>query len=650
MLGAPGPSATWKSLPMLDAMRRGAVNWLAKILLGLLIVAFAIWGVADVFRGYGRGTLARIGKTEISVEEYRQAYNEEVAAISRRMGRSLTTEQAKLLGLEHRALSRLIGAAAVDAHAHELRLSLSDKGIADIIREDSAFRDATGAFSNQVFHNYLRQNGMPEGRYVETRRKEEVREQLTDTLLGTVAVPQLLIDLLHRFGQETRVIEFFTPDYDKVIKIAEPDESKLKEYYDQNKRQFMTPELRKVNVLLLTRGDAKARLAPSEEDVKAAYDRDKEKFNVPEKRRIQQLSFADRAAADKAYAELAKAKNFKEAVATLGFKDSDIELGLLARTDLIDAKIAEAAFGLKKNELSKPVEGQFAIVLLRVGEIVPGKQRTFEDVKGEIRDRLADERVNKELHDLHEKIEDERSSGKSLREIADGLKLPFRDIAEIDRNANTGAGKPALEIAEAAKIAQAAFSGTAGIEAEATDLGDGGYAWVDVLAVTAEKQKPFEEVKDQAKTATIEQERRKEIAVFASKLVERLAAGETMEALAKETGAKVEKSDPVIRTAPPPALPQNALQQAFALPKGGATSALTADGKARIILRVADVIAAPPPTQEQTDRLKGELARQLQTDLFAEYIGGLQTRYGLSVNDAALKQALGPEREQPELE
>jgi peptidyl-prolyl cis-trans isomerase D len=55
---------------MLDAMRRGAVNWLAKILLGLLIIAFGIWGVADVFRGFGRGTLARIGNTEISGGEF----------------------------------------------------------------------------------------------------------------------------------------------------------------------------------------------------------------------------------------------------------------------------------------------------------------------------------------------------------------------------------------------------------------------------------------------------------------------------------------------------------------------------------------------------------------------------------------------------
>ena len=636
---------------MLDAMRRGALNWLSKILLALLVVAFAVWGVADVFRGYGRGTLARIGNTEISVDEYRQAYQDELGSIQRRMGgRRLTSEQAKLLGIEQRTLSRLVGAAAIDTHARQLHLSLSEQGIADIVRQDPAFQGADGAFSQRIFQGYLRQNGMSEGRYVATRRKEEVREQLTDTLLAGLSPPQVLIDLLHRYQAETRVIEFLTPDYGKLIKAPEPDDAKLREYYEQNKRQFVAPELRKINVLLLTRDDVKSRLAIGEDEIKAAYDQDKEKFNIPEKRRVQQLSFPDKAAAEKAYAELAKAKDFKDAVAKLGFKESDTDLGLLARKDMIDPKIADAAFGLKKDELSKPVEGQFAIALVRVGEIAPGKQRTYEEVKGEIKDRMAEERVNREMQTLHDNAENERSAGKTLQEIGDSLKLTFREIDQIDRSGKTADGKPALEHAEAARIAQAAFSGSAGIEADATELGDGGYAWIDVLAVTPEKQKPFEAVQAEVKADAIEQERRKEIAAFAAKLVERLTNGESFEALAKEIGAKLEKTNAVTRNTSPQGLPQNAVQLAFALPKGGATSALTADGKARIVLRVADVVPAPAPTPEQVNQLKAELARQMQNDVLAEYIGGLQTRYGLTVNEAALKQALGTEREQSETE
>ena len=635
---------------MLDALRRGAVNWLAKILLGLLVIAFAIWGVADVFRGYGTGTVARVGSIEISTDEYRQAYQNELDSISRRFGRRLTAEQAKLLGIEQRALSRLMGAAAIDNHTRELHLSLSEQGIADIIRDDPAFHGPNGQFSRTAFQAYLRQNGYSEGRYLYDRRKEEVRDQLTDTLLGGLAPPQLVLDLLHRYREETRVIAHFTPDYDKLVKVAEPDETKLREHFEQNKRQYVTPELRKINVLLLTRDAVKARTAVADDEVKAAYEAEKEKYNIPEKRRILQLPFKDKVAAEKAYAELAKAKNFKDAVAKLGFKESDIDLGLIARKDMIDAKTAEAAFALKKDELSKPVEGQFALVLLRVGEIVPGKQKTFEEVGSEIKDRLAEERAAQEIQTLHEKVENERSAGKPLKEVGEQFKLLFREVAEIDRTGKGPDGKAVNDLPQAAKVAQAAFAGAQGLEAEATELDDGGYAWIDVLGVTPEKQKPFEDVTAEVKTAFIEAERRKEVAALAAKYTERLTAGEALETLAKEAGSKVEKTNPVTRSTSPQGLTQNAVQQAFTLPKGAATSAVTADNKGRTILRVVDIIPAPAPTAEQTERLKTELTRQMQTDILAEYVGGLQARYGVSINEAALKQTLGTQREAPDSE
>jgi peptidyl-prolyl cis-trans isomerase D len=403
----------------------------------------------------------------------------------------------------------------------------------------------------------------------------------------------------------------------------------------------MTPELRKIRVLLLTREEVKARTNIDEEEIKAAYEKDRERFNVPERRTITQLSFPDKAAAEKAYAELSGAKDFKEAAGRLGFKESDIELGSLARKDMIDPRIAEVAFALKPGELSKPVDGQFAVVLLRVGEIVAGKQRTYEDVKGEIKERLADERASRELHALHEKVENERSAGKTLSEIGTDLKLPFREIAAIDRSANGPDGKPAFEHAEAARIAQAAFAGAVGVEPESVDLSDGGYVWVDVIAVTPEKQKPYDAVAAEVKAGVIEQERRKEIAAVAARLVERLNAGESFDALAKEMSAKADKTAPITRNTTPEGLPRNAVQLAFTLPKGGATSALTADGKARVILRVAEIVPAAAPTAEQASSLRTELARQMQNDVLAEYLAGLQARYGTSINEAAFKQALG---------
>ena len=629
---------------MLDSLRRGALNWFAKGLLGLLVIAFAVWGIGDVIRNVGRGTLATIGGSQITVDEYRQAYQDEMASLTRRFGRRLTNEQAKLLGVEQRALARLISAAAIDHHARDLKLALSDQGMAEIIRNDPGFQGPDGKFSKELFQSFLRQIGLSEGRYLHTRRQEELRDQLTESLLSGLAPPQAMIDALYRYREERRVIDFFTPDFDKLIKLSEPDDAKLRAYYDENKARFTAPERRKINVLLLTREVAKQRVSISEDELKAAYDSDKQKFNIPEMRRITQLTFPDKAAAEAAYAELSKATNFAEAASKLGFKESDIELGLLAKRDMIDSRIADAAFALKQDELSQPVEGQFATVLLRVSEVVPGKQRSFEEVKGEIGDRLAEERANLELQNLHESIENDRYAGKSLKEIGEKLKLPFLEIADIDRSGKTADGKPALEQADAGKIAQAAFSGNAGIEAEALELPDGGNAWVDVLQVMPEKQKTFEEVAADVKTQFMEQQRRTEVSTIAAKFVDRLNQGEAFETVAGEAGAKAEKTNPVTRTTSPPGLTSNAVQQAFTLPKGRAASAPTTDGKGRTILRVAEVSPAPDPTPEQVAALRSELNRQLQSDILAEYIAGLQARYGLSVNQEALRQALGGER------
>lgn len=626
---------------MLDAMRRGAVNWFAKGLLVLLVIAFAVWGVGDVVRNAGRGTLATIGTTTITADEFRQAYQEEMTSYSRRIGRRLTPEQAKMLGVEQRALSRLIGSAAIETHARNLGLSISDKGVAELISQEPAFQGPDGKFNQRNFEGYLRQVGMNEQRFVFERRKEEIRDQITDSLLGGVTVPMAMIELQHAYREETRVIEMITPDFAKLVKLPEPDEAKLKTHYEQNKGQFMTPELRKINLLSLSRDVIKARITVSDADVQAFYDADKGKYNVPERRKIQQIPFADKAAAEKAYAELSKAKDFKEAATKLGFKESDYELGVLSKRDMIDTKVADAAFALKANELSKPVEGQFSIVLVRVTEITPGKQRPLAEVKAEIVDALKTERAGEEIRTLHDKVEDAKGAGKLLKEIGTELNIPFAEGIETDRAAKKPDGTAAIEGAEGQRIAQAVFAASQGIETDAVELSDGGYAWFDLTAVTLAKQKPFEDVKAEVITRVKDEERRREISTIAAKFAERLNAGESMETIAKEAGAKIEKSTAFNRATSPHGVPQAAVQQAFATAKGRATSALNTEGNARVVLKVVEVTPAPPATPEQVERLKSDLARQMQSDALAQYVSGLQTKLGLKINEAAVRQALG---------
>jgi peptidyl-prolyl cis-trans isomerase D len=338
---------------MLDTLRRGAGNWLAKGLLFLLVIAFAAWGIADVFRGYGAGSIAKVGGTEIGIEQFRTAYQNEMNQIQAQVGRRLTPEQARMFQVENRTLSRLIGTAALDTQAKSLGLGLSEKAVADAIRNDPTFFGIDGKFSKPAFDQVTRQLGLSEAGYIALRRREDVREQVTDGVLSGVVVPSLLVEQMHKYNEETRVIEHTTIDVDKTIKVPEPSDAQLLAHYEANKRIFMTPAYRRIALLMATRDLVKPKITVSDDDAKAGYESEKDKYNTPERRRILQVAFPDKAAADKAYADLSKAANFVEAAQKLGFKETDIDLGTLTRKDLIDPRIADAAFALKKGEVSK---------------------------------------------------------------------------------------------------------------------------------------------------------------------------------------------------------------------------------------------------------------------------------------------------------
>ena len=636
---------------MLDAMRRHVANILVKILLGLLVIAFAFWGIGD-YDIFGRrsqsNTVATVGEKKISIDEFKRVYQEEMETITRRLGRAATPEEAQVLGVVPRTLLRLTGVTALDLHASNLGITATNEIVGQFIKADNpSVIGLDGKTDMAKYAQVIRQSGYNSIQaYEEARRRDLMRQQLVETLGAWTQPQQFAIDALHRYRNEARVIEHLTPDFSKLA-VSEPSADRLKEHFEQNKGQYVALEERKANLLLVPREAALSRVSITDDEVKAAYDRAKASYDVPEKRRVAQLTFPDKAAAEKAYAELSKAKDFNEAAAKAGFPAADIDLGLLTKPEMIDPKIADAAFSLKKGELSKPVEGQFSVVLLRIGEIEGGKQRSFDEVKAEIRDNIAAERVGQQLQALHEQIEAARAKGTPLKEIAETLKVPFQEIGAVNRTGKTDDGRAVIAHADGGRIVEAIFGATPGVETDIVELSDGGYAWFDLLGVTPQRPRAFDEVTAQVRTSLVEEERRKEIASRVAKEIDGLKPGEGLERIAKALGGKIERSKPVKRMpeALPPGITTPLLQQAFTMAKDGVASMPTADSKSRTIFRVADVTAAQSPTPEEEAALKADVARQLRIDLIDQYVAGLRTRYGYTVDEKKLGEALSPQAE-----
>lgn len=627
---------------MLDAMRRGAQSWVAKILFAILIVSFGVfWNVSDVFRGYGRGAVATVGETEISVTDFQRAFQNLIRGVSLQDGGRLTTEQALMLRLDRQAIEQLVAQAAVKTHADQLGLSLSDETLAEGVRNDPNFHGPDGKFSRLGFDGLLRQLNLTEAGFLAIRREDELRGQISDALTSAVVVPKPMVEDLHAWREETRTLELVQVDAAKVS-VAEPDEAKLKETYEAQKSSFMTPEYRKVAVLVLSADALKSEVSLTDDELKTYYDEHKATYDKPERRRLQQIAFKDRAAAEAARRDIAEGKkNFLDVAKEQGATEQDVNLGMVSKEQLIDPKVAEAAFSLERDKLSEPVEGRFATVLVRAIEIQEGKESTFDEVKDQVRDKLAAERAQGLIQEHYDLVEEGRNAGKTLKEIGAEQKLAFFDVEAVDRDNKTPDGKTAIDIPDAGVVLKEIFATGVGLQPDAVELPGPAYAWFDVLSVTERKEKPFDAVKDEVKEVYTEKERARLLNELAQKLVDRLKAGEAFAKIAEEAGGEPDTLEQIKRNTSPPGLTTDGVRLAFGLPKGGAGYAETSDRSSRVVFQVKEIVTAEPPSKERAAKLEEELASQIANDDLIAYVEALKQGLKVRINEAELARATG---------
>src|SRR5271163_512382 len=171
---------------MLRGMRKASSNWLGKIIMtvamGALIVSFGVWGIADIFRGFGQSTLAKVGRTEISTEQFRQIFTDRLQQIGRQFGRSLTMEQARALGFDRQVLQQTIAEAALDEEARRLGLGQSNEETLQMIFSDPNFKGVNGAFDPTRFQSTMRQFGFSEQRYIAEQRRVSLRRQIAGSI------------------------------------------------------------------------------------------------------------------------------------------------------------------------------------------------------------------------------------------------------------------------------------------------------------------------------------------------------------------------------------------------------------------------------------------------------------------------------------
>ena len=635
---------------MLRGIHKASSTWLGKgvlaVIMGFLVISFAIWGIGDIFRGFGQNSAITVAGTEISLEQFREYYTDQLRQLSRRAGRAITPDQVRALGLDRQIIGRLVAETTLDHQAKAMGLGISNAEIAERITTDPSFRGPSGQFDRARFEELIREAGYSEGRFVETQRKVILRRQIAQSFAGELHIPLAAMTAINQFRNEKRSIEYLALGAAQAGDIPAPTSAELDAYYQEHKVLFRAPEYRKVTLLALSPAALAKPDAVSDADGKNYYEQHKSAFGKPEKREIKQIVFPNAEAAKAAREQIDKGESFADLAKQRGLKASDTDLGMVTKSAIIDAAIADAAFALKPGEVSQPIKGAFGTVLVTAGKIEPGAQKSYEEVAPQIKKQIAESRAKTQIDDLRDKIEDERAAGSTLAEAGAKLGLKARVIDAVDRSGRGPDGKPIPELPQQPNLVASAFASDVGVDNDALQLPDGGVLYYNVTGITPSRERTLDEVKDKVEQQWRDDEIAKRLKAKTDEMVGKLKSGGTLAQLATDAGLQVQKQADLQRGKPAGFLPAKLVEAVFSTPKDVPA---VSDGKQateRYVFRVTDVVDPKlDAASAEGKAIATSLANSYSDDITGGYIARLESEFGVDINTSLVNQVIGGARQ-----
>ena len=322
-----------------------------------------------------------------------------------------------------------------------------------------------------------------------------------------------------------------------------------------------------------------------------------------------------------------------------GCNPSDYDLGLVAKSAIIDPAIADAAFALPSGEISQPVQGRFGVALVKIGKIEPAVVPSYDSVAATIKKEIATASARAKVNELQGKMEDERGGGASVVEAAQKLGLTAVTIDAVDRSGRVPSGQLVANVPRGLDMVSQAFNSDVGVDNDPIQF-NGGYVWYDVLGVTPSRERPLDEVRDQVEAKWREDQIANRLRTKAAEMVKKIEQGGNLADEAAAINSKVESAKNFKREASVAGAPSSAITAAFRVPKDGVGQ--SGSGSEWTVFKVTDVTVPPADmASDEVKKLQDTLQRGLADEQVAQYVTKIESVIGTSINQAAFAQVTG---------
>ena len=406
---------------MLDIVRNLVSSIFGKILLGLMVLSFALWGVGDILSSGNSKLAAKVGNQKISLEEFYNKFGRKVQELNISTGGNLSIQEAHEQNIDKFIINDLVYEKMVLEYANANEIYITDNILKETIKTLPQFIGTNGKFSEQLYRNSIKRNFSSEEEFLNELTFIYVNSLLFENFKSGDMTNQSIIDLLYEYEGEERNIEYFIFNNRNIT--VETSEDDIKEFYNENKLKYLTEEKRIIEYITFNLNDYKKLTSIPNEKILKYYDENKDLFFQEEKRSIELARFETENEAKNFY-EIWVADNSKKVEKYAGKNNITIsEIDNLTR-DSFETNVTNEIFRLEQNSISTPIKiNDAGFYVVKLTDISPEIQQSFEDVKQEILEEMS----YNDAYDLYDQAlnyaDELLLSGYDLYDVAENLDL-----------------------------------------------------------------------------------------------------------------------------------------------------------------------------------------------------------------------------------
>ncbi len=607
------------------------------ILVGLLVLAFAVWGVNDIFVPGVRNAVVSVGDASVSTRDFNRDLQSRLREIAVQRGEGLTNEEAYQQGVHRDLLSQYQVRLAVEKDAQDLGVGVNRADAKAYIEAIPAFKsDITQEFDRDKLESALARsrNGYTIKKFEEDVLRDLRRIQTVEAIVGGIQAPAGFAKRQFDFLSEQRKATVLTLNKDAVPTPDAPSDEDLQNYLDANAVRYTAPEYRKVTMIRLEPSGFLLDVAGeiSEKDVQDEFDSRVARGVLGSKasRDVVVLTAPDETTAKDAAARLSAGEEPALVASALGLVAPDRFDGV-QKNQLLDPVTDDNAFALSEGEARASENSLGGWEAIYIPSLTAATTPSFSSVEPEIRRELGEEEAKTRIFEISNEMDTRLINGDTLESIATDLNLPMESYDYIDRVGRTQDGLSMNGSARIPGLAQddellrLIFTEDIGFDTDIYPTAQEGIVAFRVTDVVDSTVRPLGDIRDQVLSAWENEQIQESLTERGLALAQEIRDGRSLEDIAEELGETATIEDRGISRAQPPRDIAGAVVVDLLTSDVGDLARGT--GATPLTYTLARLDRITP----NTDGLAGEILDIVQSNIGSEISADIQNAYRLAI-------------------